>query len=169
MSRTKVTLTVIILSAVISFAVYEYAQSNGTPLFTEEEWTYGDPLIARGVTRKDTGTGTYDEKAYAYTNVGEIIGTAADWYSYASVEYEPSDDHHQSDYYIKVSLLQSISWIIFPDEYKREKKAKSVEGDVNESESIFMFLMPLPDNMNEVTIEHCDARSSINGVEARIQ
>ncbi len=101
-------------------------------------------------------------------SVGEIIGSAADWYSSASVDCTPSDPHHQSDYSIKVSVLQSLNWILFRDNYRREKSAKSVEGTISEFENIYMFLAPLPDNMDEVHIDHCRAESKINEAEAKI-
>ena len=166
-SKPITVLSVLLTVMIISSVTYLHADRVRVPLFIEWTWSYGDPVTSRGTSRSDESKDEYS-RAYAYTTVGEIIGKAADWHTRASVTCDPSDPHHQSEYSMNVSLLQSYPFILFLDDYSRSRSASSVEGDIYETESLYMFLAPLPDNMEEVSIDHCDAESEINGLQAKI-
>lgn len=144
-----------------------------TPLFKEYNWEsrFGDgTLYSRGVSRVDKENDEYS-LAFAYTSVNEVIGQSAYWYAYAAVHCEPSDPNHQSDYKVRVSMLyHPVIPIVGPHVYiyDREASEESVQGIVSRDEMFFMYLSPLPDNIDEVNIEHCFGEARINGLKAKI-
>ncbi len=128
------TLIILIVSVLTTTCIITSIDANGrtqVALHTEKEYTLGDPVVVRAVSREHESKDQYSQ-AYAYGVVGEILGLAADWYSYAYVNCEPSNANHESSYSLKVEILRG-GWF-GGLQFKREKSKKSIHGDVTEFE-----------------------------------